>query len=62
MSQLRRLDESSSAISSSPAVKSDGRRPWVRPAVTQLPRLNQLTLQSIPCGGEPGGGGTGVCP
>jgi hypothetical protein len=31
-------------------------REWKRPSITELPRLNELTLQS---GGIPGGGGTG---
>jgi hypothetical protein len=39
---------------SSPA---PARRPWVRPAVTDLPRLTELTLATGP--GIPGSGGTG---
>lgn len=39
---------------------------WITPAIVQLPRLSELTLQSvggdIPCGGGPGGGGSTVCP
>ena len=41
------------------------KRPWIRPAVTQLPKLSELTLQSptpIPGGGGPGGGGSTVVP
>jgi hypothetical protein len=33
------------------------RRPWVAPAIRELPRLTDLTLQTG--GGIPGGGGTG---
>jgi hypothetical protein len=33
------------------------RRAWVRPQVTDLPRLTELTL--LTGGGIPGGGGTG---
>ena len=33
------------------------RRPWTSPAVRELPRLTDLTLQTGP--GIPGGGGTG---
>jgi hypothetical protein len=29
---------------------------WISPRLTELPRLNEITLQS---GGIPGGGGTG---
>ena len=41
-----------------------GRRPWVAPVVTPLPRLTELTLQSIPGVDEgPGfGGGSVVIP
>lgn len=42
-----------------------GRRAWVEPTITQLPALNELTLQStapIPGGGGTGGGGTTVIP
>ncbi|HET7459772.1 MAG TPA: hypothetical protein VFJ82_00935 [Longimicrobium sp.] len=47
------------------AVPSAGRRSWVSPKVTDLPRLTQLTLSttngpSIP--GESGSGGGGVIP
>lgn len=34
----------------------NSRKKWIEPRITELPRLNQLTLQS---GGIPGGGGTG---
>jgi hypothetical protein len=39
------------------------RRGWTEPRITQLPPLNELTLQStapIPGGGGTGGGGTTV--
>ena len=39
------------------------RRPWVEPAVEELPRLTDLTLQTggpIPGGGNTGGGGSTV--
>lgn len=37
------------------------RRPWTAPAVVELPRLTELTLQSfIPGEGFPGGGGSTV--
>jgi hypothetical protein len=51
--------ESSDTNSSSP------RRGWMEPKITQLPALNELTLQStapIPGGGGTGGGGTTVIP
>jgi hypothetical protein len=39
------------------------KRPWLEPAVTQLPKLSDLTLQSpIPGGGGTGGGGSTVIP
>jgi hypothetical protein len=39
------------------------RRPWIAPAVTELPRLTELTLQTGPGilgGGNPNGGGSTV--
>lgn len=37
------------------------KRPWSTPAVVELPRLTELTLQSfIPGTGIPGGGGSTV--
>ena len=37
------------------------KRPWSAPAVVELPRLTELTLQSfIPGTGIPGGGGSTV--
>jgi hypothetical protein len=39
------------------------RRPWTAPAVADLPRLTELTLQTggfIPGGGGTGGGGSTV--
>lgn len=49
-----RIDEKSA--------RTEGRRlPWRAPAVTELPRLTELTLQSfIPGEGFPGGGGSTV--
>jgi hypothetical protein len=41
------------------------RKGWTEPRITQLPALNELTLQStapIPGGGGTGGGGTTVIP
>jgi hypothetical protein len=60
----------SPAVSGSQPVLSDAnsagsRRSWTTPRVTQLPALNELTLQSttpIPGGGGTGGGGTTVIP
>ena len=37
--------------------KQTKRAPWTAPAVSELPRLTELTLQTG--GGIPGGGGTG---
>lgn len=41
-------------------------RKWIRPAIHDLPRLSELTLQSggneIPGGGGTGGGGSTVVP
>lgn len=42
---------------------SDGKRPWVSPKVTELPRLTDLTLQTgspITGDGNTGGGGSTV--
>ena len=50
---------------SSGATSGGNRRVWTEPRVTQLPPLNELTLQStppIPGGGGTGGGGTTVIP
>lgn len=46
-----------------PAAPSAPRRTWTAPAVTDLPRLTELTLQTgpfIPGGGGTGGGGSTV--
>ena len=46
-----------------PTTNPAERRPWVTPAVIQLPRLTDLTLQSddpIGGGGGTGGGGSTV--
>ncbi len=46
-----------------PGSPADQRRPWVQPAVEELPRLTELTLQTgdpIPGGGGTGGGGSTV--
>lgn len=51
--------------SESSDANSAGRRQWTEPRITQLPALNELTLQStapIPGGGGTGGGGTTVIP
>jgi len=40
---------------------TSAKRPWTAPAVLELPRLTELTLQSfIPGTGIPGGGGSTV--
>ncbi|HSU12785.1 hypothetical protein [Longimicrobium sp.] len=52
---------SSAARAAPPAA----RRPWIAPAVADLPRLTELTLATgpaIPGGGGPGGGGSTVVP
>ncbi len=36
------------------------KRAWTAPAVTELPRLTELTLQSITGDGDTGGGGSTV--
>ena len=41
------------------SIEMINRKIWVSPAIVSLPRLTELTLQSIPCGGEPG---STVCP
>jgi hypothetical protein len=57
-----KLANSTTLDATQPTAKSA----WVTPAIVQLPRLSELTLQSvggdIPCGGGPGGGGSTVCP
>jgi hypothetical protein len=53
-------------LNEKPHFSADGsteRRPWVPPAVTELPKLTDLTLQSddpIGGGGGTGGGGSTV--
>ena len=45
------------------APAAETRRPWTPPAVADLPRLTELTLQTggfIPGGGGTGGGGSTV--
>lgn len=42
-----------------PNIQTSERRPWVAPAVRELPRLTELTLQTG--GGVPGGGCTVFC-
>lgn len=50
-------EEMKLAACSTPSSK----RPWSAPAVVELPRLTELTLQSfIPGTGIPGGGGSTV--
>lgn len=42
-----------------PKAARPAKRPWVKPEVTQLPPLTELTLQTgAPIGGGGGGGGT----
>jgi len=49
--------------SDAPAGPKNGRRAWVRPAVTDLPRLTQLTLTTgNPIPGGSGSGGSTVIP
>jgi len=43
----------------SDAVSTATRRSWVRPSVTDLPRLTQLTLATTNGPAIPGGGGSG---
>lgn len=38
------------------AGKKPQAKPWVKPEIKDLPRLTDLTLQSIPGEGGPGGG------
>lgn len=38
------------------------KKPWVQPAVTDLPRLTDLTLQTGSPVGDPVGGGSSVFP
>jgi hypothetical protein len=46
-----------------PARTAGSKRKWIAPALSQLPRLSDLTLQSpINGGGGPGGGGSTVVP
>ena len=60
----------SPAVTGAPAMSessesSSPRKGWTEPRITQLPALNELTLQStspIPGGGGTGGGGTTVIP
>ena len=58
------MDESSFAAKSNLQQRGElVKRPWLEPAVTQLPKLSDLTLQSpIPGGGGTGGGGSTVIP
>jgi|GEM_PF-2450792 len=49
--------------SDAPAGPKNSRRAWVRPAVTDLPRLTQLTLTTgNPIPGGSGSGGSTVIP
>lgn len=49
--------------SDAPSRPSTSRRAWVRPAVTDLPRLTQLTLTTgNPIPGGSGSGGSTVIP
>ena len=38
--------------------ESAPRKPWIAPAITDLPRLENLTLQTGGAGGIDGGGGS----
>ena len=57
---MNRNSQKVSDRSSRPADSAESVTPktknWISPRVTELPRLNEITLQS---GGIPGGGGTG---
>jgi len=52
-------DRTMTGLSAAPA--TGAKRPWTAPAIVELPRLTELTLQSfIPGTGIPGGGGSTV--
>jgi len=51
-------DGSQAPAGAAPAAPAE----WVTPSVTKLPPLSDLTLQSIPGGGDTGGGGSTVLP
>lgn len=58
-----RQSNDDSSLSDQPAPAGAPKRPWVNPAVRELPKLTDLTLQSgdgIPGGGGTGGGGSTV--
>jgi len=61
-----RKAQSSSELSRNPdePAGSAESRTWIPPAIKELPRLSDLTLQSgqIPGGGGTGGGGSTVSP
>ncbi len=46
----------SNSLPTGPHTPVPSKTTWVTPRITELPRLNEITLQS---GGIPGGGGTG---
>lgn len=51
----------SEKVAASASADSAPRKPWTAPAVLELPRLTELTLQSfIPGTGVPGSGGSTV--
>jgi hypothetical protein len=56
-------EETSSRLKSEQSRLAGSKREWTVPALNQLPRLSDLTLQSpINGGGGPGGGGSTVVP
>jgi hypothetical protein len=58
---MRQSNDDTSS-SDQPAPAGPLKRPWVTPAVRELPKLTDLTLQTdgIPGGGGTGGGGSTV--
>jgi len=55
--------ETSSHLKCEQSQIAGSKRKWIAPALDQLPRLSDLTLQSpINGGGGPGGGGSTVVP
>jgi|GEM_PF-3256463 len=53
---MKAVSESSSRPAGSTEPDPEAKMNWISPRLTELPRLNEITLQS---GGIPGGGGTG---
>lgn len=50
------VSDSSSSLSGSTEPAPQSKKHWTSPRLFELPKLNEITLQS---GGIPGGGGTG---